>query len=97
MSDDCRRGHPFTDENVVWNRKGRSCRTCLNINRGQRRLEVRQARYLEGWAPAIDGPVARIPLNGGEWHSLIDVADVEMVSRYTWHLNRHERLRPRRC
>lgn len=28
----CKRGHELTPDNVVWTRKGRSCRTCRNAS-----------------------------------------------------------------
>lgn len=43
-------------------------------------------RYLEGWAAAIDGAVAHVPLHGTDQVAVIDVADVELVSHYRWRI-----------
>lgn len=48
--------------------------------RAQRRLD----RYLVGWADAIDGDIARVPLYGSELAAIIDATDVDLVSRFKW-------------
>ena len=92
----CRRGHPFAEAGSFPSSKGRQCRVCRNLKRREGRLRIRQGRYLAGWAAAIDGDVAHVPL-GGDRYTLVDVADVEAVSAYRWrlHLNGYARAEVR--
>lgn len=84
----CREGHPLDEQNLYVRSDGRSwhCRTChRDSERVRHRLKMAH-RYLEGWAAAIDGAVAHVPLHGTDQVAVIDVADVELVSHYRWRI-----------